>query len=114
MDQIEINHAWDEMLYHLGDVVNGVQDGAEIRELAYEKYEYWARELTRRLKDFELLPRVRLQKLRKMIGMLEGGVEHFFDKNRVIEIIESAQFTFNLIISGKCHDDYSSDAPRIG
>ena len=114
MGQIEIDHAWDEMLYYLGDVVNGVQDGAEIRGRSYEKYEHWAHELTRQLRNSEFLPRERLHRLRKMIGMLEGSVEHFDGQGRVLEMIDSIQFTFNLLVSGQCHDDYSSGAPHIG
>ena len=113
MGQIEIDHAWSEMLYHLGDVVNGVQDGAEIRESAFAKAEVWARELTRLLKNSESLPRENLHRLNKLIGMLEGGAEHSVDKNRVLSMAGSSRRTLGLILAGECFDDYVVGVPRI-
>jgi len=112
-NEIEINHAWKETLYHLFDVVNGVQDGKEIREEAFEKGEAWAHELTKLLKGSEMLPRVFLHKLEMAAGILENEAPYSPDEQRVLAMSRAIRYTLNLILWGKCHDDYKPGVPRI-
>jgi hypothetical protein len=112
MNEIEINHAWKEMLHHLFDVVNGVQDGREIREKAFEDAERWARELTKLLKGSEMLPRAFLHKLDMAAGILENEASHSPDERRVLAMSRAVRYTLGLILWGQCHDDYKPGVPR--
>ena len=47
---VEIDHAVEQYVRHVFDVINGVQNANEIRERAFAESEHWAREVTRLLK----------------------------------------------------------------
>jgi hypothetical protein len=112
---IEIDHAAEEYIRHLFDVVNGVQELHEVREGAFAESERWARELTRLLKGSEQVSKGHLLKIFSASGILENEAPDSGHEQRVKEIADAVRLTFGLILSNACHEDWSPQpgVPRV-
>jgi len=111
---IESNHAAYEYLYHLGDVVNGIQDAGQIRECAFNKAEEWARILTSLQKDETEFPRSILLRIFGVMCVLENEAEDGrLSPKRIGEIGNTVRKTFVLLLEGKCHDEYVTPIPGV-
>lgn len=112
----EVHKKFEELQPHLFDVVNGVQDGKEIRLAALEKVERLSRELTALVKGHELVPRYVLQSLNQAAGVLESTAPYMptaADQQKAMAISHAVQWTFSLILLGECHEDRKSGVSRI-
>jgi hypothetical protein len=111
---IESDHAAHEYLYHLGDVVNGIQDGGQIRESAFSKAEEWARILTRLQKSESEFPRKSLLGIFDVMCVLENEAEDGrLYPERIREIGAAVRTTFVLLLEGRCHDENEPPVPGI-
>ena len=111
---IESEHAASEYLYHLGDIVNGIQDGGQIRETAFNKAEEWARILTRLQKEEIEFPRKSLLGIFGVMCVLENEAEDGrLSPKRIGEIGNAVRLTFVLLLEGRCHDEYVPPTPGI-
>lgn len=112
----EVHKKFEELQPHLYDVVNGVQDGKEIRLAALDKVERLSRELTALVKGHELVPRYVLQSLNQAAGILESTAPYMptvADQQKALAISHAVQWTFSLILLGECHEDRESGVARI-
>ena len=111
---IESDHAASEYLYYLGDVVNGLQDGGQIRESAFNKAEEWARILTRLQKDETEFHRKSLLGIFGTMCVLENEAEDGrLSPERIREIGNAVRLTFVLLLEGRCHDEHVPPIPGV-
>lgn len=113
MNEIEIDHAAQEMQRCIFDVINGLQEAREIRQHAFEQADHWGRELAKLLKGSEMLPREPLHKLDMAAGILENEAPNSSNEQLVIAMSRAMRYTLGLILWGQCHDDYKSGVPRV-
>lgn len=112
----EVHSVFDELQIHMFDVVNGVQDGKEIRASAFERTEELSRQLTKLLKDHEFLPRYVLLKLSQAAAILENEASYMptiAEQQEAVRMANAIQVTSSLILRGECHDDRRPGIPRI-
>lgn len=112
----EIHSMFEELQRYMVDVVNGVQEGKEIRAAAFEEAEKRCRQLTALLKGHELIPRYILQGLSQAASVLEAEAPYMptqSERQRVQAISHAIQFTSSLILIGECHDDRRSGGARV-
>ena len=112
----EVHKKFEELQRHLVDVVNGVQDGKEIRNAAFEQMEHLSKKLTQLLKGHELIPRYILQELSQAASVLEATAQYMptaSEQQKALAISHAIQRTFSLILLGECHDDRRPGVPRI-
>jgi hypothetical protein len=112
---IETDHAADEYVRHIYDVVNGVQELREIREQAFNQSEPWGRELTRLLSDQGNVPKRPLFAIFQAAGILESeaaGMEGSQQK-RVLEIVDAIRLTFRHILTGQSGVEYALPKPGV-
>lgn len=98
------------------DVVNGVQDGKEIRRSAFERTEQLSKQLTALLKGQELLPRYILLELSQAANVLQNEASYMpttGDKQEALRMANAIQLTLDLILRGENHDDRHPGISRI-
>ena len=112
----DVYTTFEELQRHLVDVVNGVQDGKEIRNVALEQLEQLSRQLTELLKGHELIPRYILQSLSRAASVLDASAAYLptsSEQQKARAIAHAVQLTLSLIILGECHEDRKVGVPRI-
>lgn len=112
----EIRPVFEQLERHMFDVVNGVQDGKEIRRSAFERIEQLSKHLTALLKGQELLPRYILLQLSQAASILQNEASYMpttADKQEALRMANAIQVTLDLILRGECHDDRRPGIPRI-
>ena len=112
----EIRPVFEQLERHMFDVVNGVQDGKEIRRCAFKQTEQLSKQLTSLLKGQELLPRYILLQLSQAANILQNEASYMpttADKQEAFRMANAIQVTLNLILRGECHDDRRPGIPRI-
>jgi len=109
----EVGLVWDELQQHLVDVVNGIQDAREIRTKAFARAEILGVELARLLKGHEFLPRYVLLGLWNAARSVANGAEYLQDPRPALELAETLETTYQLILLGECHSDRQPGIPRI-
>lgn len=72
----EIRPVFEQLERHMFDVVNGVQDGKEIRRSAFERTEQLSKQLTALLKGEDLLPRNILLQLSQAANILRNEASY--------------------------------------
>jgi len=72
----EICRVFEQLERHMLDVVNGVQDGKEIRRSIFERTEQLSRQLTMLLNGQELLPRYILLQLSQAATILQNEASY--------------------------------------
>lgn len=98
------------------DVVNGVQDGKEIRAVAFERTEQLSKQLTALLKGHELIPRYILQRPSQAASVLQNEASYMptaAEQQKPDQMSSAIMTTSSLIIRGECHDDRRPGVPRI-
>lgn len=112
----EINAVFKDLERYMFDVVNGVQDGKEIRASAFERTEQLSKQLTALLKGHELIPRYILERLSQAASILQNEASHMpttAEQQKAHQMATAIMTTSNLIIGGECHDDRRPGVPRI-
>ena len=112
----EIRPVYEQLERHMLDVVNGVQDGKEIRKSAFERVEQLSKQLTALLKGHELLPRKILLQLSQASNVLQNEAAYMptaAEKQEALRMANAIQITSDLILRGECHDDRRPGIPRI-
>jgi len=112
----EIRPVFEQLERHMFDVVNGVQNGKEIRRSAFERTEQPSKQLTALLKGQELLPRYILLQLSQAANILQNEASYMpttADKQETLRMANAVQLTLDLILRGECHDDRRPGIPRI-
>lgn len=112
----EIRPVFEQLERHMFDVVNGVQDGKEIRRSAFERTQELSKQLTALLKGHEMLPRYILLQLSQAANILQNEAPYMLatsDKQDALEMANAIQVTFDLILRGECHNDRRPAIPRI-
>ena len=112
----EIRLVFEQLDDHMFDVVNGVQDGKEIRRSAFERAEQLSKQLTALLKGQELLPRYVLLQLSQAANILQNEASYMpttADKQEALRMANAIRLTLDLILKGECHDDRRPGIPGI-
>lgn len=112
----EVHRKFEELQPYLFDVVNGVQDGKEIRCAAWEQVERLTRELAILIKGHELIPRYVLFRLNSAACVLEAEAPYMRtldDQQQALAMSHAVQYAFSLILYGECHGDRQPGVPRI-
>jgi hypothetical protein len=112
----EIRSVFEQLERHMFDVVNGVQDGKEIRKAAFERTQQLSKQLTTLLKGHELLPRYILLQLYQAENVLQNEASYMptvTDQQEALQMASAIQLTSYLILKGECHDDRRPGIPRI-
>jgi hypothetical protein len=112
----EIRAAFEQLECHMFDVVNGVQEGKEIRKAAFERTEQLSKQLTTLLKGHELLPRYILLKLNQAGNILQNEASYMSttaDQQEALRMASAIQLTSYWILKGECHDDRRPGILRI-
>jgi hypothetical protein len=112
----EIGQVFEQLARHMFDVVNGVQDGKEIRKAAFERTEQLSKQLTTLLKGHELLPRHILLQLNQAGNVLQNEASYMptaADQQEALRMANAIQLTSYLILKGESHDDRQPGIPRI-
>jgi hypothetical protein len=112
----EIRPVFEQLERHMLDVVNGVQDGKEIRKSAFERTEQLSKQLTALLKGQELLPRYILLQLSQAATILQNEASYMLttaDKQEALRMASAIKLTLDSILRGECHEDRRPGIPRI-
>jgi hypothetical protein len=112
----EVHSIFEELERHMFDVVNGVQDGKEIRTTSFERTEQLNNQLTALLKGHELLPRHILLRLSQAATVLQNEALYMpttAEQQEALRMANAIQMTSDLILRGECHDDRRPGIPRI-
>ena len=112
----EIRPVFEQLERHMFDVVNGVQDGKEIRRSAFERTEQISKQLTALLKGQELLPRYILLQLSQAATILQNEAPYMpttADKQEALRMGNAIRLTLDTILRGECHDERRTGIPRI-
>jgi hypothetical protein len=112
----DIRSVFERLERHMFDVVNGVQDGKEIRRAAFEQTEQLSRQLTALLNGHELLSRSILLQLSQTVTVLQNEAPYMptnADQQEALRMANVLRGTLDLILKGECHDDRRPGIPRI-
>jgi hypothetical protein len=112
----EISSVFENLECSMFDVVNGVQDGKEIRTAAFERTEQLSRQLTALLKGHELLPRYIMLGLSKAATILQNEAPYMpttSEQQEARRMSNAIQLTSSLILYGECHQDRRPGIPQI-
>jgi hypothetical protein len=112
----EIRSVFENLERDMFDVVNGVQEGKEIRTAAFERTEQLSRQLTALLKGHELIPRYIPQGLSQAAAILQNEAAYMRStagQEQALAMSNAIQLTSSLIIGGECHDDRRPGISRI-
>lgn len=107
---------FEELERQMFDVVNGVQDGKEIRTMSFDQTEQLSRQLTTLLKGHEMLPRYILLRLSQATTILQNKAPYMqsaAEQQEAVRMANAIQMTSSLILRGECHDDRRPGVPRI-
>jgi len=110
----EIHSVFEDLQRYMFDMVNGVQEGKEIRTAAFERTEQLSKQLTALLKGHELIPRYILQRLNQAAAVLQAEAPHMptkSDQQKGLQMSHAIQLTSSLI--GECHEDRRPGIPRV-
>lgn len=109
----EIEHAAEEYLQYISDILNGVQDGREIREGAFREAQRWAAELTRLLKPLRVVPKNLMRGIFEAMERLENEADALPHMPRVGEIAQTVRVTLSLILNWQTWDEYVPPRPGV-
>lgn len=110
----DIDDVFCELTDRVSCLLIPLQTGKGIDQAAFESLEQCARNLARKLKGSELLPRSVLKELKVTIGVLRAEAQHAGNEApSLLRMSDRLEMLFDLILRGESPDDRAPGVPRV-